>query len=266
MRMGRIATPWLVLAMTVVGLASPAATALGQTAPPDLSSLDGGILVATCQANAESEEDLQLCLDVVTRILVPGQPIPTASASAGGLAFEPIELSGRGDKVARVTIPGDAPVIAEITHAGDGYFGVHTLGESGEVIDLLVNEAGRYRGTVLLNTDPDVSVVAFEVSANGRWTITVEPVAAARTWDTSGPLQGTGSDIVLLSEAISGFAASTFEASGDGYFGVHAYTLDGSVELLINDVAPYSGEVLLPDGTALLEVDADGRWEASAPQ
>jgi hypothetical protein len=46
---------------------------------------------------------------------------------------------------------------------------------------------------------------------------------------------------------------------GSSNFFVHAYTAD-SAELLVNEIGNFSGEVLIPDGTLLLTVGADGTW------
>lgn len=40
----------------------------------------------------------------------------------------------------------------------------------------------------------------------------------------------------------------------------------GGTDLLVNEIGNYSGETLLPDGTLVLEITADGAWTMSAPQ
>ncbi len=50
--------------------------------------------------------------------------------------------------------------------------------------------------------------------------------------------------------------------NGTDNFIVHAYTADG-IDGLANEIGNFSGQVLLPDGTLLLEVSADGgTWSA----
>jgi hypothetical protein len=46
--------------------------------------------------------------------------------------------------------------------------------------------------------------------------------------------------------------------SGSSNFAVKAY--GDSSRLLVNEIGKYSGETLLPSGTVLLEVEADGNW------
>lgn len=242
-------------------------TSAQDDSPVPLPPLDGALLVATCEANAGSGVDLEVCLDIVARVLVPGQDVPGASAvPVGDLPFQPVELKGWGDKIARFDIPVGIPAIADIRHIGQGYFGVSALGADGEQLDLLVNTSGKYEGTVLFAEDDGEHAVAFEISADGRWEGTIRPAMAARQWDTTGPLDGTGDDVVLLSAPVAGFASTEITHRGDGYFGMQAYTADGSRELLVNDAGPYEGEVLLPDGTVLLQINAEAGWTASAPE
>jgi len=41
---------------------------------------------------------------------------------------------------------------------------------------------------------------------------------------------------------------------------VTSYSLDGGSELLANEIGKFKGQVLLPDQTALLSVEADDAW------
>jgi hypothetical protein len=59
-------------------------------------------------------------------------------------------------------------------------------------------------------------------------------------------------------------ATATLQHTGTSNFVVYAYTSSGA-ELLVDEIGAYNGEVLLPAGTLLLEVTADGAWTV-APQ
>jgi hypothetical protein len=72
-------------------------------------------------------------------------PLPTAA-----LAFEPIELRGRGSKIARFVIPEDVAAIAEIAYEGSSNFAVWTVNASGEQTDLLVMRSVPTRGPASL--------------------------------------------------------------------------------------------------------------------
>ena len=109
----------------------------------------------------------------------------------------------------------------------------------------------------------NVPPVAFEIDADGRWTITVKPIAEARPWDASTKLTGKGDDVVHVTPPSSGLVTLALTYRGESNFIVHGYSLDG-VESLANEIGNFTGEVLLPDGTQLIEVIArDGVWSAT---
>lgn len=174
-------------------------------------------------------------------------------------AFAAIDLSGRGDKVARFTIPDNVPAIAKVTYAGSSNFAVVSLAADGTTNDLLVNEIGKYTGTVLFDEDVGVHSVAFEITASGKWTIRVLPITSSRAWNTAEKLTGNGDDVVLAVPPTGVFATATIKHSGESNFAVIAYGSEG-IDLVVNEIGNYSGQVVLPDGTLLLEVTADGAW------
>jgi hypothetical protein len=180
-------------------------------------------------------------------------------------AFAPIKLIGRGSKVPKFTIPEGAAAIATISETGTSNFAVWTLAADGSQNELLVNELGSYKGTVLFDVDSGEHSVAFKIESNGSWTITIAPLTRARKWDTSQTLTGKGDDVVQLSEAVSGLATTTVTHRGRSNFAVHSYSDSGS-DLLVNEIGNYKAEIQLPDGTLLLQIEADGTWSFTAPQ
>jgi hypothetical protein len=179
-------------------------------------------------------------------------------------AFAPIKLTGRGSRVPKFTIPEDTAAIAIITEKGTSNFVVWTLGADGSKQELLVNDIGSYKGTVLFDVEADTHSVAFKIESNGSWTITIAPISRARTWATSGALTGKGDDVVQLSPPVAGFATTTVSHRGSANFVVHSYS-DSGVDLLVNEIGNYKAEIQLPDGTLLLQVEADGAWSFTAP-
>ena len=155
------------------------------------------------------------------------------------------------------TIPEDTAAIAVISHNGASNFAVFSVAADGSENDLLVNAIGGYSGTVLFDENTGVHSVAFEVTADGAWTITVKPVTSARAWDGSSPLNGSGDEVVQISPFISGLTTVTVQHTGSSNFAVFAYSSSGT-DLLVNEIGAYLGEVLLGDGTFLLKVTADG--------
>jgi hypothetical protein len=191
-------------------------------------------------------------------------PRPTTTATptpeATPQAFAPITLEGRGDDIVPFTIPESAAAIVSITHAGERNFVVQTLGADGEQYDLLVNEIGDYSGTRLFDTVEHS--VAFEVSADGSWTAVVKPVSEARPWNGESQLTGSTDDVVRVTGSVDGLATVLVIHDGDANFVVVAYSGQGN-DLLINEIGQYRGEVLLPVGTVLIELTANGPWSVT---
>ena len=185
-------------------------------------------------------------------------PSPTAVPTPV-LDFNPIKLSGRGNKVPKFTIPEDVPGTATIANRGSANFVVWSIGADGSTLDLLVNVIGNYSGTVIFDTGSGEHSVAFKVESSGSWTITVKPIQAARLWDGVSKLTGRGDDVVLLQEPIVGLTTATITHSGSSNFAVWSYS-DSGRDLLVNEIGKFSGEIQLPPGMMLLVINADGAW------
>jgi hypothetical protein len=183
---------------------------------------------------------------------------PTRSPSLAP-SFAPIMLSGKGNKVPRFTIPEDEAAIATITNKGSANFMVTSLAADGSDNELLVNEIGNYSGTVLFDASSGQHSVAFKVESDGTWAITIQPLSAAKVWDPTTPLAGRGDDVIAVSPAVSGLMTATISHKGQANFVVYAYSPSGQ-DLLVNEIGNFSGEEAVPDGTYLLQINADGTW------
>jgi hypothetical protein len=181
---------------------------------------------------------------------------PTAE-TATTTAFDDIVLKGKGKKVAKIAIPEDAAAIAVLTHKGESNFIVDSIGADGETLDGLVNEIGNYSGTVLFDAAADEHTVAFKIDADGAWTITVKSISGAPVWNPATTLKGKGDSVYRVSPASAGLVTLDLTFKGDANFIVDAYAADGS-EGLANEIGKFTGQVLLPDGTFLLVVEANG--------
>jgi hypothetical protein len=194
---------------------------------------------------------------------------PTPSATQGstegvpGTAFKAFTLKGRGNKVAKIKLANDAIAIAAISHRGRANFVVATIDKSGSQSDLLVNEIGNYKGTRLFNADESEGTKALKIEADGSWSIAVKPVAQSRKWSGGGRVTGTGSDVLIYGRKAEGIATVRITHKGEANFVVLAYSTETGRELLVNEIGRYSGESLLPAGTVLLSVEADGAWTIS---
>ncbi|GII64706.1 hypothetical protein Skr01_47910 [Sphaerisporangium krabiense] len=171
---------------------------------------------------------------------------------------KPRTYRGVGTRVLKIK-PTEEPGLATINHRGGSNFVVHTVTQEGEEQDLLVNTIGDYRGTVVYNIDAGTQTSAFKITADGAWTIVLSPLALART-SAGDRLKGAGDDAVHIDPAYKGLVSVRVRHTGTSNFVVYAFHGDGEEELLINEIGRYDGEVLMPDGTFLLVIKAEGAW------
>ncbi len=189
-------------------------------------------------------------------------PVGTASPapSAGPTDFTTISRSGSGSKVEKFSIPDGDAALAVIRASGSSdNFVVESLASDGSQNDMLVNTIGDYSGAVLFDQNSGVHSVALRITSSGRWSIKIEPVAAARAWDGTGSLSGKGDDVVAISPQSSGLTTITITHDGVSNFVVTSYDSSGQ-NLLVNEIGQYGGQTTLPAGSFLLSVTADGAW------
>ena len=148
---------------------------------------------------------------------------PTTAGGAAPVAFAAITLSGRGDSVERFTIPAESAAIAVVRHRGSSNFAIKSLAASGATNDLLVNEIGNYAGTVLFDEAAGERSAAFEITADGTWSITIKHPSKARPWNGASQLSGTGDDVVRVSPATAGLTVVQLQHAGESNFAIHSY-------------------------------------------
>lgn len=183
-------------------------------------------------------------------------PRPTDTPVPPTPTPEPIVLSGSGDSVVNVE-KGTDPALAQITYNGGSNFIVENYGADGEQIELLVNTIGSYEGTRPLDFMANETTTRFQIKASGPWEIRIVPLAEGRRMDVPGSAQGTGDDVLLLvGETPDLLQADASNATSN--FIVLGY--DGGRDLLVNEIAPYSGTVMLNPQTIVLEIVATGPW------
>lgn len=205
-------------------------------------------------------------------IVPDGTQHPTESQVApGGSAgpadgefrsFKAVVLAGTGNSVPKFRIPRDAVAIAKISHRGSSNFVVWTLDRSGTQVDLLVNTIGNYQGTVLFDEQADQHSVAFQIDADGPWKIRILPLTKAEHWNGHKALTGRGDFVVVLDPPSEGLTTTVIQHGGSSNFAVWAY--GETPDLLVNEIGQYRGESLMPAGTLVLEITADGRWRFTA--
>ncbi|TXK43282.1 hypothetical protein [Nonomuraea sp. C10] len=171
------------------------------------------------------------------------------------------KFRGTGDEVIRIPAT-KKPGLVQFAHAGASNFIVETINRRGKTEELLVNEIGPYKGTVLFNAYDSKGTVGLRIKADGAWTATFKPVSKARCW-CAGTIRGTGDQVLKLTPT-RGLRTLRAAHNGESNFIVYGYTRVGRYgDLLINEIGPYKGRVLLSPGTRLVTVTADGSWTLS---
>lgn len=225
------------------------------------------ILLAACTAAstspppsmpADATEAPSVAASVVatpTPVEVIPSPEPSSSLdveptpSPDFTRIEERSFKGRGDKIVRFDVT-DNPFVAAFTHSGSGNFIVHSLDPELDEVDLLINEIGRDKGSVLGEWG---DYGGLSIEANGPWTLEITDL-----YDVPGlssPTTMGRGDSVLFFDGDNTVARFTHE--GEANFIVKLWD-SGDGELLINDIGKYDGEQIISSG--YLSVMADGPW------
>jgi hypothetical protein len=170
----------------------------------------------------------------------------------------PVVLSGTGDSV--VDSPWtEGPGLLQISYSGGSNFAIWNYDSNGEKIDLLVNTIGSYEGTVPLDFADDERTTRFEVTASGPWEIEILPLSMVRKESIPGTFTGNGDDVVALTNGDPDLMVVD-ASTADGNFAIWSYGTDSGRDLLVNEIAPYTGTVIVPKDTFCLVISAEGDW------
>ena len=184
-------------------------------------------------------------------------PRPTSTSTP---IPEPIFLTSVGDSVFDIQ-KWEGPAILKIKYTGGSNFAVRNYpANSNDYYDLLVNTIGPYEGTVPLDFRDGQQTARFEVIAalSGAWEFHIEPLANARIEHIPGTISGIGDEVVF----IQGDTADLLKA--DAYQAKHNFAIwaitSRRIDLVINEIAPYTGTNILDSSTFGLIVHATGPW------
>lgn len=170
---------------------------------------------------------------------------------------EPIILSGTSDSVVDLD-KWDGPAIARITHSGSRNFAVINYGANNDRYDLLVNTIGNYEGTLPIDFLDDEHTQRFEVTASGEWEIIILPITKMRRERVPGVISGSGDDLIFL-EGSDPDLLIVDGSNAQSNFVIYAY--GNRKDLVVNEIAPYSGTVLVDSETFILQIiEGGGEW------
>ena len=197
-----------------------------------------------------------------TKTLSPTEtntPIPSDTPTSTPVP-EPVLYEGSGDNIVDLrdiwtSSFGDAAFIQIIGPSTYDNFIVYSYDMAGEKDDLLVNEIGYFEG-YLLQLYP---ISRLEITAGGPWEVKVFPFAKeyAHYLDVPGTYQGNGYDVIVLRGTPD---LATFVTASNDNFIVYSISSDGDMDLLVNEIGPYTGTKILSSNTFVLEVKASGDW------
>ncbi|GAT68985.1 hypothetical protein PS9374_04650 [Planomonospora sphaerica] len=173
---------------------------------------------------------------------------------------------GTGDKLIFITPTSDVG-IATVVARGKGTFIVRTVDASGDDAEYLAEGEGDHQGTRFFNLQADdEDTIALRVTAQGSWTITLDPPSSARIW--RGPqVAGVGDAVLEMDQRAEGNEKITSVFNGESNFTVEGASEDGAA-LLANEIGTCKVEEVVPDGTFLVIVRGDGPWrlQRSGPE
>jgi len=183
-------------------------------------------------------------------------PRPTATRTP---APEPIVLSGSGNSVVDVS-KWNGIALLKSTYSGSSNFIVESYNANNEQIDLLINTIGSYSGTVLFDRYDDEDTTRLQIQASGPWEIAILPINEIRMESIPGVFQGNGDDVVFLDYGSLAPDLLKVDASqGSSNFIVYGFS-DQGFDLVVNEIAPYTGVTIIQDSTKLLQILAEGPW------
>ncbi|MGO2774775.1 MAG: hypothetical protein ACTIB2_15365 [Brachybacterium tyrofermentans] len=188
------------------------------------------------------------------------EPTPEPEPEPEPQQIDAPSFTGSGSDVVMLDPLGEAVFYAEVTHDGTGNVALWSVDGNGQDIDLLVNEIGSYSGQVAINFSGEPS--ALRVEADGDWTITFHHLHEAPRWDGSDTYEATGDSLVIVDGVADGLTPVTLTHAGESNFAIWAWG-ESSPDLIVNEIGRYDGTTLLPDGSIVLQVDADGPWTIS---
>jgi hypothetical protein len=179
-------------------------------------------------------------------------PKPTSTSTP---TPAPVVLTGTGDTVVDVNWTGAG--LLHITYTGESNFAIINYDSYGNRMDLLVNTIGSYEGTLPFDLMQDEDTTRFEIKASGSWEIQILPLDNVRVETIPVTFTGTGDDVVALKGGTPDLMIVD-ASSASGNFVIWSY--GNQRDLLVNEIAPYNGTVIIPNDTFMLVIKAEGNW------
>jgi len=217
------------------------------------------LIIAACGVPEQTSVEPQIA---ETAIKETSSPVPTAplppTRTPEPTTSAPIILTGSGDSVIDFE-KWDGPGLIRIKYIGDGNFSIRNYpANSADYYDLLVNIIGSYEGIRPLDFFDGENTARLEITASGQWEIQILPFAYITSVFLPSTYQGTGDDVI----AFPGNSPDLLKidaSQATSNFVILSFTPDGR-NLIVNEIAPYTGTTILDPETMVLVIEAKGPW------
>lgn len=132
----------------------------------------------------------------------------------------------------------------------------------------MVNTIGAYDGYRPLDFIDGENTTRFQIESGGQWTIEILPFMLALSdhmLEAPGTYEGTGDDVIFLMGETPDIATIKSGPERDNFV-IKSYGREGT-NLLVNEISPYEGVVIVSRDSRVLVVEASGPWtiEISSP-
>lgn len=240
--MNKILIPFVILILAVLacssGTSTPAAISATNTSGP------GSISVAGPTAT-QAPSATQVPIDT---------QFPTATIAS---TAAPLVFTGSGDKVLDISNWTDTGLLYAKYTGGDNFI-IQSYDSNGNPIDLLVNTIGAYEGVQLINYDTTQPLTTrLQIKSSGPWNIEIRSTSTADKLVVPGTFKGKGDDVIILNGGTPDLLDADSSQAQDNFI---VYAFDPMPELIVNEIAPYTGENMLTSMTGILEIKATGPW------
>ncbi len=171
------------------------------------------------------------------------------------------EYEGNGDDIISIEKPNDdLPALLVVNgNRSARHFSITGYDANRNRTSLLVNTTESYSGIVALDLPARTNTKFLEISASGSWIVHLYSIGAAPKIAVGEDFSDKGDNVLWVEGDAS--IASISGNSTQRHFSVTAYDGNGNRSgLLVNTTDRYSGRVMVPNNTLLLEVNAVGDW------
>lgn len=190
---------------------------------------------------------------------------------------EPIILEGTGFEATNTFVLERGLSIFHMTHDGQSNFAIWLYNaETGERVDLLVNEIGLYSGATIVGVTGDLGQAPpgkhlLDITADGNWKVVIEQPRPRIGPKIPQTFTGKGDSVSSPFTLEKGIVK--FEMIHDGYsnFAIWLYDSEGRrVDLLVNEIGTFEGSKVVgvtgelfdaSPGIHYLDITADGNWK-----